>query len=204
MRESNPITVFQSVSSVTSLTVYGVRCNAKAAACISVRSRYDSGMRKQWVILECLVITMAVGGCRSLREVRFAVDPSPLDYIQLVHHQPLADGNTQTTVVELQGSGYLSLRRGVGERVRSGFWTDDPYAESVHRDHRILGQDMTRHFLQQVVDAGAFDHGRAKSPLRVESPLFVQVNIGGRKNLFVTDEPAFRSLFESLSQQLRR
>jgi len=145
-----------------------------------------------------------VSGCRTLTEVRFAVDPSPLDYLQLVQHQPLGDGQTHSTVLELQGSGYLSVRSGAGERARSGFWADDPAAATVRRDHRVLAPEVTRQLLQRAVDAGAFDRNRRKAPPQVVSPVFVQVNIGGRKNLFVTGEPAFHELFESLARQLAR
>ncbi len=161
-------------------------------------------MRIERAVLGWIVGLALVSGCRMLTEVRFAVDPSPLDYLQLVQHRPLADGQTHTTVLELQGSGYLAVRSGAGERARSGFWTDDPLAGAVRRDHRVLSREQTRQLLQQAVDTGAFDRDRPKTPPLVESPLFVQVNIGGRKNLFVTGEPAFRELFESLARQLER
>lgn len=157
--------------------------------------------RPRWYPLLLLAVTLS-GGCRSFTEVRFDVTPSALDYVQLVRHRPLADGRMHTVKAELQGSGYLALHSGMGGRVRSGFWDDDPDAAPVTRDHRVLSGSLTRQLLQRVVDAGAFDHSRPRNPRGLTDPVFVQVNIGGRKNLFVTDEPAFLDLLETLERLL--
>lgn len=59
-----------------------------------------------FLMILCVVLACFLVSCASLKEVRFDVDPSSLDYIQLVSHVSTDDGTEVHTVdVTLFGNG---------------------------------------------------------------------------------------------------
>jgi hypothetical protein len=152
------------------------------------------------------VLIVLAGGCASLTQVRFAVEPSGLDYIQLVQHRTMADGRLYTVKLELQGSGLLTYQAGTSARVRTGFWqpSDGASWNDLHSDRKVLAETVVRAALQRVVDAGAFDRGRDLNPDGLTQPILIQVRIGSEKRIFFTEEPAFLALFKDLLTLLVR
>ena len=139
-------------------------------------------------------------GCRSLREDRFVVRPSSLDYLQIVRTQiPHGAERPETLRLDLTGSGYLQLTAGRSERVRTGFWQESQSQDwgDWRRDYVVLSPARTLAYFQAFVNAGVFDRPPRRPPQQ-EPDLAVLMAIGNRKNLILTSEPVYHQLFAEL------
>ena len=151
-----------------------------------------------------LVTFIALAGCSSLRQDRFVVQSSALDYLQIVRTVQPADGSLPiTTRIDLSGSGYLQVMTGRSERIRTGFWQDpdSPAWQDLRRDYVVLPAHETLAFFQAFVNAGLFD---SRSERRGAPPpeLAILMGVRGRKTLLLTAEPQFLYLYEALRSRL--
>jgi len=150
--------------------------------------------------------SLLMPGCQTLQQDRFDVQPSSLDYVQLVRtHLPPGDAQPETLRLELSGTGYLQFDAGRSERVRTGFWKDfdSPDWDDWRRDYVVLPSGKTEQYFQAFVDAGAFD--QAEQPTTTEEPeLAILIVVGNRKSLVLTDAPAYRKIFTDLLAEFER
>ncbi len=153
-----------------------------------------------------VVAAVLVGGCAGLMQVRFPVSPSGLDYVNFVQHRAMADGRLYTVKLELQGGGLLTYQAGTSQRVRDGFWqpSDDATWNDLRTDQKMLPEAFVQQTMQRIVDAGTFDRGRDVNPDGLAHPLFIQARIGREKRIFLTEEPAFVSIYDGLVDLLVR
>lgn len=156
-----------------------------------------------------LLCTLAIGlhglaGCASLTQVRFTVDPSALDYVQMRRVLP-SKGNEKPIVIrmELAGSGYLDYRSGRSVRVRNNFWqeSDAPDWLDLKTDHIVLTHEETRIIYQRLVDAGIFDLKQKEKPNGDD--LAIMGCIGFEKRILFTKDPIYNALFDELLAKFR-
>jgi hypothetical protein len=163
-------------------------------------------MKIRILLLSALVIAtnVLVSGCAALTQVRFTVDPSALDYVQLRRVLPPI-GNEKSIVIrlELAGSGYLDYRSGRSVRVRDNFWQESnaPDWQDLQTDHLVLTQEETRIVYQRFVDAGLFDHNQKPPPDGYN--LAIMGCIGFEKRALFTNDPVYSVLFEELLAKFR-
>ncbi len=135
-----------------------------------------------------------------MREDRFIVRGSQLDYLQIVRtHLPHGAEHPQTMRLDLTGSGYLQLTAGRSERVRSGFWqeSDSPHWSDWRRDYVVLSQARTLAYFQTFVNTGVFDKP-PRMPPQEEPDLAILIAVGNRKTLLLTAAPVYHQLFDEL------
>lgn len=164
-------------------------------------------MRTKLLFLSMLVAL--AGGCSTLYEVRFPVDPSVTDQAYLTYHAVTLNGETAPVVTRLDvsGSGHLLLKRGRSERVQNSYWRE-PYGENwrdIQSDQLVLTRDETTACFQALVDAGFLDRRRGPPPLlQAGSPyLSIVAIIDGRKGYIVTSDPVYLSVFRDLLARFR-
>lgn len=158
----------------------------------------------RWATRPLLLAGLASAlGCASVREDRFTVQSSALDYLQIVRtHIPEGEDRPQTIRLDLTGSGYLQLTAGRSERVRSGFWQESQSADwsDWRRDYVVLSPARTRTYYQAFVNAGIFDRRPHEEPDE-NADLVILMAVGNRKNVLFTDAPVYHQLFaEMLSE----
>ena len=135
-----------------------------------------------------------------MREDRFIVRPSSLDYLQIIRtHLPHGANRPETLRLDLTGSGYLQLTAGRSERVRTGFWQESasPEWSDWRRDYVVLSPARTLAYFQAFVNAGVFDKPPRRPPTE-EPDLAILIAIGNRKNLLLTAAPVYHQLFDEL------
>jgi len=144
--------------------------------------------------------SLAGWGCQTMRQDRFVVRASALDYLQIVRtHIPHGIERPETLRLDLTGSGYLQLTAGRSERVRTGFWQEDnsPDWGDWRRDYVVLSPTRTLAYFQTFVNAGVFDRSARGQPER-EPDLVILMAIGNRKTVLLTSEPVYHQLFAEL------
>lgn len=149
-----------------------------------------------------LMTTLTLQSCATLQEVRFDVDLSALDYLQMVRtYVPTGSQNPYTQRFDLSGSGHLQLTAGRSNRVRSGFWQQQNEAEDWgdwEQDYVVLSQEKTQAYFQKFVDAGFFDHQLQQE----ENPdMKILVAIGRRQVARFTAGRAFHEIFEQMLRE---
>ena len=140
-------------------------------------------------------------GCATVREDRFVVRASSLDYLQIVRtHLPHGANRPETIRLDLTGSGYLQLTAGRSERVRSGFWQEStsPDWSDWRRDYIVLSPARTLAYFQAFVNAGVFDKPARNQEQPQDPDIVVLIAIGNRKNLLLTSAPVYHQLFAEL------
>ena len=139
-----------------------------------------------------------------MTEVRFTVDPSALDYVQLRRILP-QEGNARPVVIrlELTGSGYLDYRSGRSVRVRDNFWQEEqsPDWQNLKTDHVVLSTEETQAFYQRFVDAGLFDYRNSKKQVNSARAITVFGCVGFKKKYILTDAPIYTELFDDLLEK---
>lgn len=158
------------------------------------------------ILLLCTLAMVLHGlaGCASLTQVRFTVDPSALDYVQLRRVlRPIGNEKSIVIRLELAGSGYLDYRSGRSVRVRDNFWQESnaPDWQDLQTDHLVLTQEETRIVYQRFVDAGLFDHNQKPPPDGYN--LAIMGCIGFEKRVLFTNDPVYSALFEELLAKFR-
>jgi len=153
-----------------------------------------------------VLMLLSGGGCASLNEVRFTVDPSALDYAQMRISRPSpVDGKTETIRIDISGSGFLEMTTGRSERVTDSFWrqSQDPVWQDLHRAHAMLSPAETAAIFQRFVDLGIFDRKQPEEATPPPHDLAVLVAIGFRKRLLLTSRADYRRIFDELEARCR-
>ncbi len=135
-----------------------------------------------------------------MREDRFVVRSSALDYMQIIRsHIPHGADRPETLRLDLTGSGYLQLTAGRSERVRSGFWQESssPDWSDWRRDYVVLSPARTLAYFQAFVNAGIFDR-RPRSEPDENADLVILIAVGNRKNVLFTDAPVYHQIFSEM------
>ena len=166
-----------------------------------IDSRTITRTARKYLIRACILATIASAlGCTSMREDRFVVQSSALDYMQIIRsHVPHGSDRPETLRLDLTGSGHLQLTAGRSERVRSGFWQEpsSPDWSDWRRDYVVLSPARTRAYFQAFVNAGVFD--RTSRREQTENPdLVILIAVGNRKNAVFTDAPVYHQLFAEM------
>lgn len=152
----------------------------------------------RWSVLPSVVAVLAVAhassGCRSLTEsrVRFDVDPSGLDYVQMLYVPGPRDGVPLS--LNLDGRGYASWEQGRSARVVDHFSTDvgSEHWHDVRRRNRVLSVSETRAVFQRLVDLGVFDDGVERpEPSTIGDSVAVVVRHGYKRAGFRTSDRNF-------------
>ncbi len=168
--------------------------------------RERTNMRFSTTAACLLLLAGLMSGCASLRQDRFQVNLSALDYLQIVQtEQASTNAPPVTTRIDLSGSGYLEMKTGRSERVRSGFWTDpaSPAWQDIRTHQRVLPAAETQAFFQAFVHAGVFDKQTRRRKNDPEPSLAILIAVGRKKTLLLTGEPVYLQLFQALQQAVR-
>ncbi len=165
--------------------------------------RYPASMIYRLILIFCILSA----GCRSLNEVRFTANPSPLDYAQFrcTRISPQS-GREETLRLDLSGSGFLEITTGRSERVRDPFWkpSEDPEWQDIRRDQVFLSPQETAVIFQALVDAGIFNHRHDPKDHPPPHHLAVLVSVGARKKLLLTSHPSYLRIVDALLDRLSR
>jgi len=148
------------------------------------------------------------GGCRMLTgapDPHFRVEVSFRDYVVMVH-QAAETGHAASpplqTKLELSGSGHLKYTRGRSRRVRDGFWKgreDDRHWGDLYTDQMVLSERRVQQVLQVLVDAGLFEGSQRRIENASSECLLITARIDDRRNVLVTDQPAFLAVYRRLA-----
>lgn len=155
--------------------------------------------------IACALIALA--GCASLSQVRFAVKPSALDYVQLRRIQGTnTDTPPRVIRLELTGSGYLDYKSGRSVRVRDNFWQESNSENwrDLKSDHIVLSAEETLAFYQRFVDAGLFDQRTTEQQDSDAAALTIMGCIGFEKKIIFTKAPVYNEIFDELLEKLKR
>ena len=133
-----------------------------------------------------------------MKEVRFDVDPSGLDYLIMACHSP--GDRSRSVWLQLTGSGYLEVRQGASRRVGDDMWSapDERDWDDYRSDRVALSPGETESAFQWLVDAGFFD--KTKGPgLDTNGVYFVvSSQVAFEENVRLTNGDAYRKLFAAL------
>jgi hypothetical protein len=133
--------------------------------------------------------------------VRFEVDLSSLDYLQIVHtYIPPGSQQPYTQRFDLSGSGHLQLTSGRSKRVRSGFWQQDDSDEwnDWQQEYVVLTPEQTQAYFQAFVDAGIFDRQHRQEEY---TDLKILVAVGYRKAARFTSAQVFHDIFTQMLRE---
>ena len=161
------------------------------------------------LISASLAITLSLlAGCQtfdSMNEVRFEVDPSPLDYLQLRRVLPAtADRPAQVVRFDLSGLGYLEYQAGRSERTSDPFWQQSDKADwqDLRRDVVTLTPEETQLVFQHVVDTGIFDRFPQKTDPERHYKVAVMARVAFEKSFRFSDDATFIQLFDALLRRM--
>lgn len=156
-----------------------------------------------WVSLAGL---LAGAGCAT--HVRFAVDPSPLDSIQILYIAKTADGSAAHPIrLDLEGSGYLRLLSGQSSRVMDPYWKNQA-AENwsdLQTEQTVMSREETARFLQRLVNAGFFDRQFSpedRPPVGLPRAT-IAARVAKRRNVQVTCDPQLLELVQDLFSRIQ-
>jgi len=125
--------------------------------------------------------------------------------VVMVRHAPStgrADALPMHTRLELSGAGHLKYMRGRSRRVHDGFWKergDERHWGDLHTDQVVLPEERVRGILQALVDAGIFERRKRRVEDVGIEYLLITARIDDRRNVLITDEPAFLDVYRRLA-----
>ncbi len=158
-------------------------------------------MKSRIFLVAAQLVILVASGCKSLHAVRFAVEPSALDYAQFRRTRIVPNsGDIETVRLDLSGSGYLEKTTGRSERVSDSFWqqSEAPDWQDLRRDHLMLSDAVTTSVFQRLVDAGIFDLKRDPEKDPPPHELAVLVSVRFKKKLILTGDPEYHQIFNML------
>jgi hypothetical protein len=156
-----------------------------------------------WVWLAGL---LAGAGCAT--HVRFAVDPSPLDFIQVLYVAKTANGSAAQPIrIDLEGSGYLRMLSGQSTRVMDPYWKNQSAEDwsDLRTEQVVLSREETARMLQRLVNAGFFDRQfrPEAAPPKGLPRATIAAKVAKERNIQVTVDPKLLDLVQDILSRVQ-